>query len=129
MSVAVAGAGISGIETSAELALEMQKEALLGLHSSEVSVYLMNAQERLFPEAPEKVGHKLELTLNKCGVTVLHNRKALREKQASSAGDRLPVGLCIWTIGLIPNPDLRSMGLRLLRTVKYWWMDPIACKG
>ena len=41
----------------------------------------MNAQERLFPEAP-KVGHKLELTLNKCGVTVLHNRKALREKQA-----------------------------------------------
>ena len=28
MSVAVAGAGISGIETSAELALEMQKEAL-----------------------------------------------------------------------------------------------------
>ena len=30
-----------------------------------------------------------------------------------SHGDRLPVGLCIWTIGLIPNPDLRSMGLPL----------------
>lgn len=117
MSVAVAGAGISGIETSAELALEMQKEAaLLGLHSSEVAVYLLNAQERLFPEAPEKVGHKLELTLNKCGVTVLHHRKALREEAGVvtvSNGDRLPVGLCIWTIGLIPNPDLRSMGLPL----------------
>jgi len=28
-------------------------------------------------------------------------------------GDRLPVGLCIWTIGLIPNPALRTMGLPL----------------
>ncbi|MEC0256667.1 NAD(P)/FAD-dependent oxidoreductase [Paenibacillus lautus] len=117
MTVAVAGAGISGVETSAELVIEMQKEASsLGLNLSDVSVYLLNVKERLFPEAPEKVGYKLERTLNKCGVTVLHNRKAIREEAGMvtvSNGDRMPVGLCIWTIGLIPNPQLRSMGLPL----------------
>ncbi len=117
MTIAVTGAGISGIETSAELVLAMRKEAAaLGLNSSDISVYLLNAQERLFPGGPEKVGRKLDLTLNECGVTVLHNRKAIREEAGVvtlNNGDRLPVGLCIWTIGLIPNPALRSMGLPL----------------
>ncbi|NOU71756.1 pyridine nucleotide-disulfide oxidoreductase [Paenibacillus sp. LMG 31458] len=117
MTVAVAGAGNSGIETSAELALAMQKEAsVLGLNSSDISVYLLNAQERLFPEGPEKAGRKLDQILSDCGVTVLHNRKAMREQAGVltlSNSDRLPVGLCIWTIGLIPNPALHSMGLPL----------------
>lgn len=117
MTIAVAGAGISGIETSAELALAMRKEAsALGLNSSDTSVYLLNAQKRLFPEGPENVGRKLDKTLSECGVTVLHNRKAMREEAGVvtlSNGDCLAVGLCIWTIGLIPNPVLRGMGLPL----------------
>ncbi|UYO02349.1 NAD(P)/FAD-dependent oxidoreductase [Paenibacillus sp. PSB04] len=117
MTIAVAGAGISGIETSAELMLAMRKEAAaLSLNSSDASVYLLNAQERLFPEGPEKVRRKLERLLSECGVTVLHNSKAMREQAGVltlSNGDHLPVGLCVWTIGLIPNPALHSMGLPL----------------
>ncbi|MBS4202187.1 FAD-dependent oxidoreductase [Bacillus sp. FJAT-49732] len=117
MTVAVAGAGISGVETSAELALEMQKEAsALGLNPSEISVYLLNGQERLFLEGPKKVGRKLNQILGECGVTVLYNCKAMWEEAGVvmlNNGDRLPVGLCIWTIGLIPNPALRTMGLPL----------------
>jgi len=117
MTIAVAGAGISGMETSAELALAMRKEAsALGLNSSDTSVYLLNAQGRLFPEGPERVGRKLDQTLSECGVTVLHNRKAMREEAGAvtlSNGDCLAVGLCIWTLGLIPNPVLRGMGLPL----------------
>jgi NADH:ubiquinone reductase (H+-translocating) len=117
MTVAVAGAGISGVETSAELALEMQKEASsLGLNPSDISVYLLSGQERLFMEGPEKVGRKLDQILSECGVTVLYNRKVMREEAGVVTlinGDRLPVGLCIWTIGLIPNPALRTMGLPL----------------
>lgn len=117
MAIAVAGGGISGIETSAELALAMREEAsALGLHPDAATVYLLNGQERLFPEGPEKVGRKLDQTLSECGVTVLHNRKAVREGAGVvtlSNGDRLAAGLCIWTIGLIPNPALRSMGLPL----------------
>ncbi|NOU95683.1 pyridine nucleotide-disulfide oxidoreductase [Paenibacillus sp. LMG 31456] len=117
MTVAVAGAGISGVETSAELVLEMQKEASsLGLNPSDISVYLLSAQERLFMDGPKKVGRKLDQILRESGVTVLYNRKAMREEAGVvtlNNGDRLPVGLCIWTIGLIPNPALRTMGLSL----------------
>ncbi|MDF2651631.1 MAG: FAD-dependent pyridine nucleotide-disulfide oxidoreductase [Paenibacillus sp.] len=82
MTVAVAGAGICGIETSAELALEMQKEASsLRMNPSDISVYLLNGQERLFMEGSEKVGRKLDQILSECGVTVLYNRKVMRRKQ------------------------------------------------
>lgn len=117
MTVAVAGAGISGVETSAELAHEMQKEALsLGLNASDISVYLLSAQKRLFLEGPEQVGRKLDQILSKGGVTVFYNRKVVREEAGVVTldnGDHLPAGLCIWTIGLIPNPALRTMGLPL----------------
>ncbi|HZG13498.1 MAG TPA: FAD-dependent oxidoreductase [Candidatus Bathyarchaeia archaeon] len=117
MTIAVAGAGISGIETSTELALAMRKEAAaLGLNPDDTSVYLLNAQERLLPEVSEKFRLKLDQQLIECGVTVLHNRKALREEAGAvtlSGGDCLAVGLCIWTLGLIPNPGLRGMGLPL----------------
>lgn len=117
MTVAIAGAGISGVETAPELALEMQKKSSsLGLNPSDISVYLVSGQERLFMEGPEKVGRKMDQILSECGVTVLYNRKVMREETGEvtlSNGDRLPVGLCIWTIGLIPNPALRTMGLPL----------------
>ncbi|WP_248929290.1 NAD(P)/FAD-dependent oxidoreductase [Paenibacillus hamazuiensis] len=117
MTVVVTGAGISGIETSSELALEMQKKAsTLGLNPSDISVYLVSGQERLFMEGPEKVGRKLDQILRECGVTVVYNRKVMREEAGVvtlNNGDRLPVGLCIWTIGLMPNPALRTMGLPL----------------
>lgn len=61
MTITIAGAGISGIETSAELAHAMRKEALaLGLDPEAITVYLLNSEERLFPEGPIKVGRKLE---------------------------------------------------------------------
>ncbi|ANE47739.1 pyridine nucleotide-disulfide oxidoreductase [Paenibacillus swuensis] len=117
MTIAVAGAGISGMEASAELVFAMREEALaLGLSPSAVSVYLLNAQKRLFPEGPEKIGRKLDQTLGQCGVTVLHNCKAIREKSGVvtlNNGKRLDASLCIWTIGLMPNPALRGMGLPL----------------
>ncbi|MFE5320931.1 NAD(P)/FAD-dependent oxidoreductase [Paenibacillus sp. NPDC056579] len=117
MTIAVVGAGISGVETSAELALEMQKEASsLGLNPSDISVYLLSGQKRLFLEGPEKIGKKLDLFLGEYGVKVLYNRKVMQAEAGAvklSNGDCLPVGLCIWTIGLIPNPALRSMGLPL----------------
>ncbi|MFD0695436.1 NAD(P)/FAD-dependent oxidoreductase [Paenibacillus sp. GCM10027628] len=117
MTIMVAGAGISGIETSAELALAIQKEAAaLGLNPSDASVYLLNAQERLLPEVSKKFRRRLDQQLIECGVTVLHNRRALREEAGAvtlRGGDCLAASLCIWTLGLIPNPGLRGLGLPL----------------
>ncbi|UHA75467.1 NAD(P)/FAD-dependent oxidoreductase [Paenibacillus sp. 481] len=117
LTLAVAGAGISGIETAAELAYAMREEAnKLNLDPHMVKVYLLNAQDRLFPEGSAKMGHKLERALHDYGVTVLHGRRALREHEGVvtlSDGHMIPVGVCVWTLGLVPNPALRSMGLPL----------------
>ncbi|MBB6732149.1 NAD(P)/FAD-dependent oxidoreductase [Cohnella zeiphila] len=117
LTVAVAGAGISGVETSAELALAMRSEAAKhGLDPNQVRIYLLNAHHRLFMEGPDKAGLKLQSLLNDYGVTVLHKHIALREKDGELClqdGRSLPVGLCIWTLGLEPNPILRSLGVPL----------------
>ncbi|GFZ77037.1 hypothetical protein GCM10008018_23180 [Paenibacillus marchantiophytorum] len=115
LSVAVAGAGISGIEAAAELVYTMKQEAKeQGLDPSAVKVYLLNAQERLFHEGPAKVGRKIEHILRNAGVIVRHGFKALYEKDGRltlSNGEQLAVGLSIWTLGLLPNPILRTLGL------------------
>ncbi|KZE43400.1 pyridine nucleotide-disulfide oxidoreductase [Brevibacillus parabrevis] len=117
LTIAVAGAGISGIETASELAFSMRQEAQnLGIAPHEVTVYLLNAQNRLFTEGPVKMARKLEQALVDGGVTVLHGTKAIREQDGQlslSTGPTLAVGLCIWALGLLPNPALRQMGLPL----------------
>ncbi|THF78735.1 NAD(P)/FAD-dependent oxidoreductase [Cohnella fermenti] len=118
LSVAVAGAGISGMETAAELAHAMRKEAERtgGIAHGETAVYLLDARERLFPEGPEVLGRKLERVLASGGVTTLHGAKALKEAEGTvtlADGRTIGAGLCVWTLGLVPNPALRGFGLPL----------------
>ena len=115
LTVTVAGAGISGIETAAELAYAMREEAArLGMHPLAAKIYLINTENRLFPDGPAKLGHRLERALNDYGVSVLNGQKALREQGGIvtlSGGSTLSTGLCIWSLGLLPNPFLRTIGV------------------
>lgn len=117
MTVAVAGAGITGIETAAELAFAMKAEAAtLGLDPADVRVHLLNANDRLFPEASRKIARRLEEDLAKCGVATHHGARALREadgKLLVAGQESLPVGLTVWTLGLVPNPALGGLGFPL----------------
>ncbi|RJE87467.1 pyridine nucleotide-disulfide oxidoreductase [Paenibacillus sp. 1011MAR3C5] len=115
LTIAVAGAGISGMETAAELAHYARAEARnRGLLEDDVRIHLYNAIDRLFPEGPKKVGQKLERHLSASGVSAVHGCKVLQEKEGVltlSTGDTARAGLCIWTLGLLPNPALQAMGL------------------
>lgn len=115
MSIAVAGAGITGIETSAELIHAMRAEAgKLGLDPERIRVHLFNAQDRLFLEGPAKVGKRLERYLTELGIVLHQGRRALKEEQGQLhflEGAPIPVGLTVWTLGLSPNPALLSLGL------------------
>ncbi|MDN7240980.1 FAD-dependent oxidoreductase [Planococcus sp. N028] len=117
MTVAVAGAGISGIETSAELAYRVQEDAKeMGLNPKLVKIILINTEKRLFSMGPAKVSDQLEHRLSTAGITILHERRAVHEKDGMlllTNGEKLPVGLCVWTLGLLPNPQLRTIGLPL----------------
>ncbi|MGO4547717.1 NAD(P)/FAD-dependent oxidoreductase [Paenibacillus sp. 2TAB23] len=115
MTIAVAGAGISGIETAAELAYHVRLDAeRLGLNPDQVRIRLYNAHERLFLDGPDKVAVKLEAVLKENGVEVVHRSRVLQEENGRlslSDGTELPIGLCVWTLGLIPNPIVKQWGL------------------
>ncbi|MFD0589033.1 NAD(P)/FAD-dependent oxidoreductase [Paenibacillus sp. GCM10027627] len=117
LTIAIGGAGISGIETAAELAYYVRKDAEgMGLDPNAVRIQLYNAGERLFPEGPAKVGVKLERALAAKGIAVVHRTKIVHEKNGSLAlsnGNTARTGLCVWTLGLLPNPKLKEMGLPL----------------
>jgi len=115
LSATVIGAGISGIETAAELASFMRNQAeAQGTDSDEVKVYLVNSGSRLFPEGPEKLSRRLEQELNKSGVFVVHGHRAIHEENGwlqLSNQKALHTELSIFTPGLAPNPHLKRMGL------------------
>ncbi|MFC0330355.1 NAD(P)/FAD-dependent oxidoreductase [Paenibacillus sepulcri] len=115
MTVAIAGAGISGMETASEMAYYVRKDAeQLGLDLYKVKINLYNTNKRLFPEGPAKVGLKLERLLLDSGVKVVHGSRVLREtggKLTLASGETQSVGLCVWTLGLQPNPMLSKIGL------------------
>jgi NADH dehydrogenase len=115
MTIAIAGAGISGMETAAELAHYVRQDAeQLGLDPKAVKINLYNTNKRLFLDGPAKVGMKLEHFLQESGVNVVHESRVVQEKEGKltlSSGEKLPVGLCVWTVGLLPNPMLRNLGM------------------
>ncbi|MBS4195155.1 NAD(P)/FAD-dependent oxidoreductase [Lederbergia citri] len=115
MRIAIAGAGISGMETAAELAYYARKDAKrLGLDPQSLKIDLYNSHQRLFLDGPAKVGKKLENILQDIGINVVHEKRVIKEKDGIlwlSNNEKRPVGLCIWTLGLQPNPMLRELGL------------------
>lgn len=117
MQIAIAGAGISGIETAAELAYYARKDAeRLRLDPQAVKIDLYNAHQRLFLDAPAKVAMKLEHLLRDIGINVVHEKRVMKEQDGVlwlSDNEKQSVGLCIWTLGLQPNPMLHVIGLPL----------------
>lgn len=115
LQIVIAGAGISGIETAAELAYYARRDAeRLGLDPKAVTIDLYNAHERLFIDGPVKVGLRLEHLLQDIGINTLHNKRVIKEEDGVlwlSNGESRPAGLCIWTLGLQPNPMLSAISL------------------
>ncbi|GMX62026.1 hypothetical protein Elgi_18300 [Paenibacillus elgii] len=92
LSVAVVGGGITGMEASAEIAYWLKREA---------------EQGGLDPRLAES-------RLGRVGVNVLYGVRGTKHADGAlhlSDGSRLPAGVCVWTLGLKPNPVLKQLGL------------------
>lgn len=117
LSAAVVGAGITGIETAAELGFWMKAEAeKAGLDPRLVEVKLINNRPRLFEAGSVRTGEQLEEMLRERGVNVYHGIKARRFEDGKlqlDNGSALPAAVCVWTLGLKPNPLLGRLGLPL----------------
>jgi NADH dehydrogenase len=118
LSVAIVGAGITGIETATELVYAMKDYAKkIGLNSDLVTVYLINSHSDIFEQASPSIRKSIRKEIEKCGVTIIDNRKGTRfEKnilKLNENGEELSVGEVIWTLGLSINPIINLLDLPL----------------
>lgn len=109
----VVGGGISGIEVAAELATYLrEKGATLGLSKNQMTVSLIHSGDRLLSEACRKIGNQIEQRLNKLGVQLIKNTKAIQFKDGLVRlhNGEIAASLCVWTLGTSPNPLVGRIG-------------------
>ncbi|MCW2269713.1 NADH dehydrogenase [compost metagenome] len=106
ISVAIVGAGATGVELAAELhhaAHELAAYGLDRIQPKDMHITLIEAGPRVLPALPERISVPVHKTLEKLGVTVMTNA-AVSEVTATelrtSNGDVIPASLKVWAAGI-----------------------------
>jgi NADH:ubiquinone reductase (H+-translocating) len=106
ISVAIVGAGATGVELAAELhnaAHELASYGLGRIKPENLRITLIEAGPRVLPALPERIGGPVHKTLEKLGVTVMTNA-AVSEVTADSLitanGQVIPATLKVWAAGI-----------------------------
>lgn len=110
ISVAIVGAGATGVELAAELhhaAHELAAYGLDRIKPENMRITLIEAGPRVLPALPERIGQPVHKTLEKLGVTVLTNAavsEVTRDSLKTAQGQDIPASLKVWAAG-IRAPD------------------------
>lgn len=106
LSIAVVGAGATGVELCAELqhaARLLQGYGVRKASCDTLKIYLVEASERILPALPERISQAVHRELVKLGIEVLV-RTAVQEVTESevvlSDNERVQVNLTIWAAGI-----------------------------
>ncbi|MGL4315534.1 MAG: NAD(P)/FAD-dependent oxidoreductase [Pseudomonas sp.] len=115
ISVAIVGAGATGVELAAELhhaAHELAAYGLDGIQPQNMRITLVEAGPRVLPALPERISQPVHSTLEKLGVTVLTGTAvsevtgtALRTAQ----GMDIPATLKVWAAGIRAPAILKEL--------------------
>lgn len=106
ISVAIVGAGATGVELAAELhnaAKELAAYGLGRIAPENMRITLIEAGPRVLPALPERIGQPVHQTLEKLGVTVLTNAavsEVTAESLLTSSGQVIPASLKVWAAGI-----------------------------
>ena len=115
ISVAIVGAGATGVELAAELhnaAHELAAYGLDRIKPENMHITLIEAGERLLPALPEQIGGSVHKTLKKLGVSVLTNSsvsEVTRDSLITSSGQVIPAILKVWVAGIKAPGFLKDM--------------------
>ncbi|VVP78790.1 NADH dehydrogenase [Pseudomonas fluorescens] len=106
ISVAIVGAGATGVELAAELhhaAHELAAYGLDRIQPKDMHITLIEAGPRVLPALPERISVPVHKTLEKLGVTVMTNA-AVSEVSAeglkTANGDVIQASLKVWAAGI-----------------------------
>ncbi len=106
ISVAIVGAGATGVELAAELhhaAHELAAYGLDRIRPENMRITLIEAGPRVLPALPERIAQPVHQTLEKLGVTVLTNASVSQvtaDGLHTSQGQRIAASLKVWAAGI-----------------------------
>ncbi|TWC30813.1 NADH dehydrogenase [Pseudomonas sp. SJZ079] len=115
ISVAIVGAGATGVELAAELhhaAHELAAYGLDRIRPENMRITLIEAGPRVLPALPERIGQPVHKTLEKLGVTVMTNgavSEVTREGLHTAQGDTITASLKVWAAGIRAPAFLKDL--------------------
>lgn len=115
ISVAIVGAGATGVELSAELhhaAQELAAYGLNGIQPENMRITLIEAGPRVLPALPERISQPVHRTLEKLGVRVLVGSpvsEVTAEGLKTASGEFIPASLKVWAAGIRASSLLKDL--------------------
>lgn len=115
ISVAIVGAGATGVELAAELhhaAHELAAYGLDRIQPQNMRITLIEAGPRVLPALPERISGPVHKTLEKLGVTVLTGTavsQVTREALLTAQGMEVPASLKVWAAGIRAPAFLKDL--------------------
>ncbi|MNZ41712.1 NADH dehydrogenase [compost metagenome] len=106
ISVAIVGAGATGVELAAELhhaAHELAAYGLNRIQPQNMRITLIEAGPRVLPALPERISGPVHRTLEKLGVRVMTGAavsEVMADGLKTSAGEHIPASLKVWAAGI-----------------------------
>ena len=106
ISVAIVGAGATGVELAAELhhaAHELAAYGLDRIKPQDMHITLIEAGPRVLPALPERISVPVHKTLEKLGVTVMTNAavsEVTADELRTSNGEVIQASLKVWAAGI-----------------------------
>ena len=110
LKIAIAGAGATGVELSAELHEAINQLVEFGLDDlpkEEVKITIIEAAERILPALPPDLSEKTTIALNKIDIEVLTNHRISEATELGFITDKgglIPSEIKVWAAG-IKAPD------------------------
>jgi len=115
ISVAIVGAGATGVELSAELhhaAQELAAYGLTGIQPENMRITLIEAGPRVLPALPERISQPVHRTLEKLGVRVMVGSpvsEVTAEGLKTASGEFIPASLKVWAAGIRASSLLKDL--------------------
>ncbi|MEK1904566.1 MAG: NAD(P)/FAD-dependent oxidoreductase [Pseudomonas sp.] len=115
ISVAIVGAGATGVELAAELhhaAHELAAYGLDGIQPQNMRITLVEAGPRVLPALPERISGPVHKTLEKLGVTVLTGTAVSQVNSTAlltAQGMEIPASLKVWAAGIRAPAFLKDL--------------------
>ncbi len=115
ISVAIVGAGATGVELAAELhhaAHELAAYGLDRIQPQNMRITLIEAGPRVLPALPERISAPVHKTLEKLGVTVLTGTavsQVTADALLTAQGMEVPASLKVWAAGIRAPAFLKEL--------------------